>query len=244
LLRAGCEETADGALWRDPGGLAELGRVLAGLGAFSLRDEEFDVRGDRDGVAIGSVIGQIDRGALPYLGIAACGVHVNGLVRKAGGLFLWVAKRAADKKLDPGKLDHLIAGGIGAGFSVRETLIKEAGEEAGVPPAFAATARFGSAITYQIARDEGLRRDVLFCYDIEVDEDFIPRPMDGEVESFALWPIERVMETVAAGDEYKFNVNLVLIDLFVRLGLVPLADLPGYPHLLIPRALCTEALIG
>ncbi len=44
--------------------------------------------------------------------------------------------------------------------------------------------------------------------------------MDGEVESFELWPLARVLEAMADGDEFKFNVNLVLIDLFLRRGLV------------------------
>ena len=41
---------------------------------------------------------------------------------------------------------------------------------------------------------------------------------DGEVEDFFLWPIERVVETVRETDRFKFNVNLVLIDLFRRNG--------------------------
>ncbi len=44
----------------------------------------------------------------------------------------------------------------------------------------------------------------------------------GEVEAFELWPIERVFATVRDGDDFKFNVNLVLIDLFIRLGLLGL----------------------
>ena len=49
---------------------------------------------------------------------------------------------------------------------------------------------------------------------------FRPRAADGEVEAFELWPIGRVMQTVRDTDEFKFNVNLVLIDLFRRLGLI------------------------
>jgi hypothetical protein len=51
-------------------------------------------------------------------------------------------------------------------------------------------------------------------------EDFTPNPSDGEVAGFELWPIERVFETVLETDAFKFNVNLVLIDLFLRQGLV------------------------
>ncbi|MDR3521766.1 MAG: hypothetical protein P4L54_09140, partial [Acidocella sp.] len=51
-------------------------------------------------------------------------------------------------------------------------------------------------------------------------EDFVPQPADGEVESFALWPLAEVFERVSSSDDFKFNVNLVLIDLFIRFGLV------------------------
>ena len=54
--------------------------------------------------------------------------------------------------------------------------------------------------------------------------DFRPSNRDGEVEDFQLWPIERVMEVVAGGDEFKFNCNLVLIDFFIRHGFLTKQD--------------------
>ena len=66
-------------------------------------------------------------------------------------------------------------------------------------------------------RPEGLRRDLLHCYDLVLPEDFVPHPQDGEVSGFELWPIEQVLERVRDTEEFKFNVNLVLIDLFLRL---------------------------
>ena len=51
-----------------------------------------------------------------------------------------VARRAADKRLDPGKLDHLVGGGVAAGMGFADTLAKEAEEEAGLPPELAARA--------------------------------------------------------------------------------------------------------
>ena len=50
--------------------------------------------------------------------------------------------------------------------------------------------------------------------------DFHPYAADGEVEAFELWPLARVMQTVRETDDFKFNVNLVLIDLFHRQGLI------------------------
>jgi hypothetical protein len=73
-------------------------------------------------------------------------------------------------------------------------------------------------------RPEGLRRDVIFAYDLELPEDFVPRPADGEVEGFSLWPAGQVLETVREQQKFKFNVNLVLIDFLLRFGLVSDAD--------------------
>lgn len=57
---------------------------------------------------------------------------------------------------------------------------------------------------------------MLYCYDLELPADFIPKPVDGEVERFDLRPVEWVVEKVVEGTEYKPNCNLVLIDFFVR----------------------------
>ena len=102
-------------------------------------------------------------------------MHVNGLVQRPDGLHLWVARRARDKLLDPGKLDHIVAGGVPAGLSPCETLIKEAAEEAAIPPELAAQARVRSAsFGYAMERPEGLRRDWLYCYDLFLPERFHP----------------------------------------------------------------------
>jgi 8-oxo-dGTP pyrophosphatase MutT (NUDIX family) len=133
---------------------------------------------------------------------------------------LWVAYRARDKQLDPGKLDHIVAGGVAAGMTPEQTLVKEAGEEAAIPPALAATAVPVATIAYAMERPEGLRRDRLRCYDLDLPADFVPHPAVGEVERFELWPAHRALAEMRAGDAFKFNVNLVLIDLFLRLGML------------------------
>ena len=106
------------------------------------------------------------------------------------------------------------------GLTPEQTLVKEAEEEAAIPPELARQARLVGRIAYAMERLEGLRRDDLLCYDLDVPEDFTPRPTDGEVAVFELWPVQRVLETVRDTDEFKFNVNLVLIDLFLREGLI------------------------
>lgn len=208
--------TADGLTLADPAALPDLARHLAAAGFGRTRREEFDVRATPDGPALA----RVDRGALPVLGIEAQGVHVNGLVQGPDGPRLWVAVRAADKLLDPNKLDHIVAGGIAAGMTPWQTLLKEAEEEAAIPPALAARAVRVGQVRYAMERPEGLRRDLLHCYDLDLPADFVPHPADGEVARFELWPLARAFAAVRDGDAFKFNVNLVLIDLFIRQGLI------------------------
>ena len=200
----------------DTADLARAESALAAAGLFRQRGEAFDVRAMLDG----PVLAQVDRGALPVLGIAACGVHVNGFVRREGSLWLWIARRSLAKPLDPGLLDHLVAGGISAGMDAPGTLVKEAWEEAGVPAQRASAARPVGVISYAMLRAEGLRRDFLYCYDLELPADFVPVARDGEVEDFALRQAEDVLADLRAGAPFKFNVALVLIDFLIRHGVI------------------------
>ena len=199
-----------------PAALQAIAQELSTRGFFRWRNEAFDVCAEADG----PVLGVLDRGALPSFGVVSEGVHVNGLVRRADGLHLWIARRSRTKQLDPGKLDHIVAGGVPAGLSPAQTVVKEAAEEAAVPRALAGTARRVGLVRYAMERPEGLRRDRLHCYDLAMPEDFRPHAADGEVESFELWPIERALATVRQTNDFKFNVNLVLIDLFLRERLI------------------------
>lgn len=212
---AGVALAADAA-----GDLPEIARDLARRGLLRWRGEAFDVRATPEG----PVLSQVDRGALPVLGVLAQGVHLDGLVRRADGLHLWVARRAADKALDPGKFDHLVAGGIPAGLDAAATLVKEAAEEAALPAALAGRAVKTGVISYAMERPEGLRRDLLHCYEVELPEEFVPVPVDGEVEAFELWPLGRALAVCSGGDAFKFNVNAVLAALFLRHGAIGGAD--------------------
>ena len=221
VLDLGARQDGAAIVLDDTATLPGLGMALAARGLVAWRGEQFDVRGLRDG----ALLGVIDRGALPAFGFEAHGVHVNGKVRRPDGLYLWVGRRGANRPLDAGKLDHVVAGGIGAGYDAATTLVKEAAEEAAIPAELARQARFVGSVVYAMDRPEGLRRDRLHMYDLDLPEDFTPRPADGEADGFELWPIARVLATVRDTDAFKFNVSLVLIDLFLRLGLIDSPEL-------------------
>lgn len=216
-------QTKQGVFLPDAASFEAMGKALAARGVVRQRNELFSVRAGPDQPELA----RLDRGALPLLGVWSEGVHVNGLVRQGGQAWLWVAERAANKALDPGKLDHLVAGGLPAGLSAWDTLCKEAAEEAAIPTELARRAVPVGRSAYAMERPEGLRRDRLHHYDLWLPEDFVPRPADGEVAGFALWPLKRVLEALRETEAFKFNVTLVLIDLFLRLALIDPAGREG-----------------
>jgi 8-oxo-dGTP pyrophosphatase MutT (NUDIX family) len=187
------------------------------------RNEIFDVMprwGERP-------VFRLDRGAVPFFGVRAYGVDLNGYRRDRGGLLMWVGRRAPDKRVAPNKLDNLVAGGIGNGYGVVATLAKEADEEAAIPARLIERAVPVGAITYLMENEIGIRDGVLFIYDLELPAEFVPRNRDGEIVDFQLMPIESVIERIRATDDFKFDVNLVFLDFALRHGLIPIED-PEY----------------
>lgn len=176
-------------------------------------------------------LAQLDRGAIATLGVRAYGVHVNGTVARPDGLQLWIGLRAKDKLVAPGKLDNLVAGGQPIGLSLTANLIKECAEEADLSEAIARRAHGVGAITYAMAVPEGLRADTLFVYDLALDPSFVPRNTDGELERFDLMTVADVAERVRTTDDFKFNVNLVIIDFLIRRGVIA-PDHPEYLDLI------------
>jgi len=166
----------------------------------------------------------VERASAPIFGIRAYGCHLNGLTGSSGKLdedCLWVARRSKTKATYPGKLDHLVAGGLGNNEKPSDNIVRECYEEASIPAEISEKARPAGLISY-IQQDEsewGLKRDVIFCYDLDLPKGFKPIANDGEVESFDLWDIEKVINSLASDSkEWKPNVALVIIDMLIRRG--------------------------
>ncbi|HML11255.1 MAG TPA: DUF4743 domain-containing protein [Stellaceae bacterium] len=163
---------------------------------------------------------RLDRGAVPFFGVRAYGVHLNGYRRDGDRYSLWIGKRASNKQVSPGKLDNMVAGGIGSGYGAVATLAKEAEEEAAVPPELITRAIPVGGLTYRMETKLGVRDDVMFVYDLEVPADFTPSNEDGEIAGFELMPLADVLERIRTSSAFKFNVNLVILDFAVRHGLL------------------------
>jgi 8-oxo-dGTP pyrophosphatase MutT (NUDIX family) len=162
----------------------------------------------------------MDRAVAPYFGIRASGQHLNGYVQRPDGPHLWVGRRSANRRVAPGKLDHMVAGGLPWGISLEDNLRKECWEEASLPADIADRARPVGIVSYCRDSERGLKPDTIYCYDLELPEDIQPRCNDDEVESFELLPALEVMRVIDETDDFKLNCNLVIIDFLIRHGLL------------------------
>lgn len=162
----------------------------------------------------------LERAILSYLGLTGFGVHVNGYTKKDNQLYMWIAKRAANKPTAPGKLDQIAAGGQPHNQTLFDNLIKECKEEANIPATLARHATPVSAVSYWYDMTIGARPDVIFNYDLYLPTDFIPTINDDEVESFELLALPEVLDIIGSSNQFKINSALVIIDFAIRHGVI------------------------
>ncbi len=199
---------------------------LAASGQFNIRNEPYRIVQQWEQPSLAS----IDRGATYFFGTRNFGVHINGFVSQGLDTGMWIARRAMDRAVSPGKLDQIVAGGLPANLTAFETVIKEGHEEAGLDEALAMRAISCGLVSYNMDVPGGVRRDTMFNYDLELPDSFVPHNEDGEVERFDLMPMEKIAEIVATTDDFKPNCNLVIIDFLIRHGLIT-PEAKGYEAL-------------
>jgi 8-oxo-dGTP pyrophosphatase MutT (NUDIX family) len=162
----------------------------------------------------------IERASAPLFGTLAFGLNVNGYVGRGWGMKVWVARRAASKAVDPGMLDLMVGGGQPLGIGIEENLRKESWEEAGIPAELALSARPAGIITLLQERAEGLRVDLQFNFDLELDADFRPVNQDGEVAGFECIPVSDLIHLLRSSDEFMYDAAIVHLDFLVRQGFI------------------------
>ena len=208
--------------------LADLGQNLVAAGLLHrLHGEQSAVRPWWDKAPLA----RLDRRVAPLLGVRSYGIHVNGYVRRDDGIWMWIARRAADRDVYPGMLDNMVAGGLPDGISVLDNLAKEAHEEAGLTADQITHARAVGSIQYcQCQGENRLKPDTLFVYDLPMPDDWQPVNTDGEVAEFRLMPVDEVVALAIAGGVFKPNCALVILDFIIRHGILP-PDHPDYLNL-------------
>ncbi len=180
------------------------------------RDEAYPLR-DRAGAEHGT----LERAASRFWGMLTLGAHCNGYVADAAGrpTHLWIARRSLTKPTDPGRLDNLIGGGVPAGQSPREAVVREGWEEAGITPLQMAGLETGGLVELECDIPEGRQHERLHVFDLALPAGLVPRNVDGEVAEHRLMPVAEALARAAAG-ELTTDAALATLDFAVRRGLV------------------------
>ncbi|WP_118180874.1 NUDIX hydrolase [Paraburkholderia phosphatilytica] len=195
---------------------AALGAVIGALAADGRipgwRDETYAIRNAFDA----SPLAFIERAASRFFGTMTYAVHLNGIVEYGDRApQLWIARRSDTKATDPGMLDNVVAGGIGWGFGVAETIVKECWEEAGIPADIAGRAAPGRTVHVLQSLPEGTQAEQIFVYDLALPDDFAPRNQDGEVGEHRLASVEKTARWIEEG-AMTVDASLATLDCLLR----------------------------
>ncbi|MDP9156110.1 MAG: DUF4743 domain-containing protein [Pseudomonadota bacterium] len=195
---------------------AALGSVIGMLAADGRipgwRNETYAIRNTFDAEPLAF----IERAASRFFGTMTYAVHLNGIVEEPGRApNLWIARRSETKATDPGMLDNVVAGGIGWGMGIKETLVKECWEEAGMPAELAASATRGRIFHVLQSLPEGTQAEQIHVFDLALPVDFAPRNQDGEVCEHRLARIDEVARWIEEGS-MTVDASLATLDLLLR----------------------------
>lgn len=187
----------------------------------------------------------VERAMSGPFGIITHGCHLNGYTQdpKTGDYKFWIPRRAATKPTWPLMLDNIIAGGLGYPYGPYETVIKESLEEANLEKEIIEKhIKSVGAVNYLYFNSDPLTDtfttekayitgEVEYVYDLKLPYDIIPRPNDGEVDSFNLLSLEEVIDALKNG-EFKPNCALIMIDFLMRKGYITPENEPNYVTML------------
>ncbi|KAI1198629.1 hypothetical protein F5X97DRAFT_299006 [Nemania serpens] len=198
----------------------------------------------RAGAGTSTATVTMERFAAPLFGIILQGVHMIAYVRSRAteddsGVIsgLWIARRAKHLFSSPGMLDATAAGGIAAGTTALETMVKEAGEEAALPPELVRTrVRSTGLLSYLSSTDaihgwpgeQGLLcPGLVYAYEMELPADVVPRPHDGEVGAYRLMSVGDV-QAALLNNEFKPDAAVVVVDFLIRHGVITADNERGF----------------
>ena len=180
----------------------------------------------------------MERSGTALFGVNTFGVHMTVYTYEAKELRIWVPRRARTKQTYPGTLDNSVAGGLSIGEKALDCIVREADEEASLPAQLVrSAAKPCGVVSYFLIRDKAaggerglLQPECQYVYDLEVDSDVTLRPKDNEVDEFYLWTVPEVQQALAHGD-FKPNCALVLLDFFIRHGVIQPDNEPAYTEI-------------
>jgi 8-oxo-dGTP pyrophosphatase MutT (NUDIX family) len=155
---------------------------------------------------------RLERAAFRTFGFRSMATHINGHTKNT----LWLGRRSETKTTDPGKLDNIAAGGITADETPWVSAKRELWEEAGVPAKLADEIEpVGRIHMRRPIPGRGFHDELLFIYDLELADNFVPTNHDGEVSGFIEISLAEAAARILA-DEFTSDAALVTADFILR----------------------------
>ncbi|KAK0624856.1 thiamine pyrophosphokinase-related protein-like protein [Bombardia bombarda] len=183
------------------------------------------------------ILFNVERAAVPLLGIVSYGVQLSVYSYDVDTKLprIWISKRSMTTANYPGLLDNTTAGGCRTGEDPFESVVREAKEEASLPDdVVRSSARACGTIGYFHFRDDKaigetylLQPEIEFLYEMELPDGVQPETNDHEVEWFQLWDVEMIKDGLTQR-LFKPSYTLVIVDFFVRHGVLTPSNEPDY----------------
>lgn len=193
--------------------------------------EQFPIVGARFDIGI-------ERSAFSLFGIIGRGAHMTVYVRTPEGLKFWIPRRSASKSTYPGMLDQAVAGGVARGETPLECIVREAEEEAALSSELvrnqavaAGTVSWFNVSDEKAGGEVGLMNPgVLYVYDLEVGQDVVFQPVEGDIQDFSLMDVDEVQCALRRG-EFKPSCAMVMLDFLIRHGFITAENEPDYQEI-------------
>ncbi|KAH8599920.1 hypothetical protein B0O99DRAFT_737448 [Bisporella sp. PMI_857] len=187
----------------------------------------------------------VERTATPLFGFVAYYVYLIAYNGSGSSTKIWIQRRAPNKASYGGLLDTTVAGAIQAGQAPRESIVREALEEASLAPEVVSRATqiltsvpAGDGDEREETTDRLLNLNIVassgadgekvyyrpgcgFGFELELRGGEVPAPSDGEVSEFYEVGVRELKERLGRG-EFMPHAAKTLIEWLVGRGLVEL----------------------
>ena len=165
-------------------------------------------------------------------GIINYSVHMLAYVHTKDGFRYWVARRSKTKTTYPGMLDSIVGSSLRSRERPIDCIVREIRRRRFLAENYIrANINACGIIFYQMSRTDdgrpGFQHQIQYLYEIELPEDVVPKPYDGEVEEFSLKTLDEVRDALARG-EFKPNCAMTWLADLIRHGIVDAENEPDF----------------
>lgn len=169
----------------------------------------------------------MDRSATVLFGVVTYAVQLLAYDEIEGSIKLWIARRSKSKSNFPGLLDVTVGGGLPAGETPLECVIREAEEEAAVAPSLTlklitscGTTSYTNISDERMGGEIGLiRPKVVYIFEMKLVTDIKPQADSDEVEAMTLMDVEELKNALATG-QFAPTQSCAVLDFLIRHGIV------------------------